>query len=147
LRKLIIPAVCAVAVLAIALLAAYPDTSEAGQEGSGTGVEPSVEPGIEPSVEPHIVMPTKSSRPGCEDDGLCYIPETVTAEVGQTIVWRNGDAAFHSVTSGTYEEPDGLFDSGHMDPDATFSHTFEAPGTYVYHCTLHPWMSGVIDVE
>ena len=152
-RKIIVPAACAVAVLsAVAILAAYPDPPESEpdvtMDGEVSGAEPDVTVDVEASgAEPHVVMPTKSSRPGCEEDGLCYIPEAVTAEVGQTIVWRNGDAAFHSVTSGTYEEPDGLFDSGYMDPDTTFSYTFDAPGTYVYHCTLHPWMSGVVDIQ
>lgn len=99
------------------------------------------------TAEPDIIMPTKSSRPGCEEDGLCYIPETISVHVGQTITWENADAAFHSVTSGTYEEPDGLFDSGYMDPEDLFSHTFDKPGTYSYHCTLHPWMYGTILVQ
>ena len=99
-----------------------------------------------PTAEPHIVMPTKSSRPGCEEDNLCYIPDVIAAEAGQTIIWRNGDVAFHSVTSGAYGEPDGLFDSGHMDPGDTFSYTFGESGTYRYHCTLHPWMAGVINI-
>lgn len=163
-RKIIVPAACAVAVLsAVAILAAYPDPPGAepdvtvdaetgGPESTRPGAAPETGQGVTvdaetPGAEPHVVMPTKSSRPGCEEDGRCYIPEAVTAEAGQTIVWRNGDAAFHSVTSGTYEEPDGLFDSGHMDPDTTFSYTFDTPGTYVYHCTLHPWMTGVVDVR
>ena len=99
-----------------------------------------------PNAEPHIVMPSKSSRPGCEEDNLCYIPDVAAAETGQTIIWRNGDVAFHSVTSGAYGEPDGLFDSGHMDPGDTFSYTFVESGTYMYHCTLHPWMAGVIHI-
>ena len=99
-----------------------------------------------PTAEPHIVMPTKSSRPGCEEDSLCYIPDVIAAEAGQTIIWRNIDVAFHSVTSGAYGEPDGLFDSGHMDPGDTFSYTFGESGTYRYHCTLHPWMAGVIHI-
>ena len=151
-RKIIVPAACAVAVLsAVAILAAYPDPEavpDVSVDVEAPGAVPDVSVDVEaPGAEPHVVMPTKSSRPGCEEDGLCYIPEAITSEVGQTIVWRNGDAAFHSVTSGTYEEPDGLFDSGHMDPDTTFSYAFDAAGTYVYHCTLHPWMSGTVVVK
>ena len=69
------------------------------------------------------------------------------AKIGETVSWKNKDSAFHSVTSGYYENPDGLFDSGHIDPDEKFSYTFTEPGVYSYYCTLHPWMNGMIKVE
>ena len=61
-------------------------------------------------------MPTKSSRPGCEETNSCYIPsEIIEIKAGEfNVTWQNQDAAFHSVTSGTYDNPDGLFDSGHL---------------------------------
>lgn len=140
LKKLIILAVCATAALSVvAMLATHqdpPDIAESVTEDT-----------VDVIPEPDVVMPTKSSRPGCEEEDLCYIPETVTIKAGQSLVWMNEDAAFHSVTSGTYEEPDGLFDSGYMDPADTFSYTFEDTGTYEYYCTLHPWMAGTVTVE
>lgn len=98
-------------------------------------------------IPPDVIMPTKSSRPGCEQENLCYMPHRIQVSVGYRVVWENQDAAFHSVTSGSYEEPDGLFDSGHMDPGDIFEYTFEDAGSYVYHCTLHPWMEGIVDVR
>lgn len=138
-------ALSAAALLAMALAATWPDPEPEREVGAEPEVAQEVAP--EPTTEPHVIMPTKSSRPGCEDEGLCYIPEAVAVDAGQTVVWKNGDAAFHSVTSGSYGEADGLFDSGHMDPEETFSYTFDEPGVYDYHCTLHPWMSGIIAVE
>lgn len=35
---------------------------------------------------------------------------------------------------------DNSFDSGILGPSEGFSWYFEAPGTYEYLCTLHPWM-------
>ena len=93
-----------------------------------------------------VVMPIKSSRPGCELEMLCYIPHTMRVLVDQKIVWENQDVAFHSVTSGVYGSEPRLFDSGHMDPGDEFGYAFEEPGRYVYHCTLHPWMDGVVEV-
>ncbi len=96
--------------------------------------------------EPNVIMPTKSSRPGCEIKDLCYIPSEISIIVGESVIWQNQDAAFHSVTSGTYEKPDGLFDSGHLDPNQYFKLNFEDIGEFDYYCTLHPWMKGKIIV-
>jgi plastocyanin len=41
---------------------------------------------------------------------------------------------------------DGSFDSGSLATDATFSQTFDAAGTFAYHCTIHPSMTGTITV-
>ena len=112
---------------------------------TSTKTEESQNPVKEINVD--VFMPTKSSRPGCEETNSCYIPSKIIASVNEEIVWINEDAAFHSVTSGTYEEPDGLFDSGHLDPNQSFTFTFEIEGDYDYFCTLHPWMKGTVYVE
>ena len=103
----------------------------------------------EPQIiaEADVIMPTKVSRPGCEETNSCYIPSIITAKQGQTITWKNEDVAFHSVTSGFYGEPSTLFDSGHLDPEQKFSVTFDEHGTFDYFCTLHPWMAGKVIVE
>jgi plastocyanin len=103
----------------------------------------------EPQIvtEADVVMPTKVSRPGCEKTDSCYIPSLITVKQGKQVTWKNGDVAFHSVTSGFYGEPDSLFDSGHLDPEEKFSVTFDEQGTIDYFCTLHPWMAGKVIVE
>jgi plastocyanin len=93
-----------------------------------------------------VVMPTKVSRPGCEETDSCYIPSKITVKQGQTVTWKNEDVAFHSVTSGFYGEPSTLFDSGYLDPEQKFSVTFDEQGTFDYFCTLHPWMAGKVIV-
>ena len=98
-------------------------------------------------IENMIIMPVKSARPDCGPNDECYIPSYYLAKIDETVYWINEDSAFHSVTSGQQENPDGLFDSGHIDPDEKFSYTFTEPGVYSYYCTLHPWMNGMIKVE
>ena len=98
-------------------------------------------------TQPDVIMPTKSSRPGCDDTNSCYIPSEVTVIEGQSVTWMNQDSAFHSVTSGFYGNSTGLFDSDYMDPYDLFSFTFLESGRYDYHCTLHPWMKGHVIVE
>ncbi len=94
-----------------------------------------------------VTMPTKSSRPGCDETNTCYIPSKISIRQGESVTWLNEDAAFHSVTSGTYENPNGMFDSGYLDPNESFSIKFEESGTFDYFCTLHPWMKGKVVVE
>ena len=98
-------------------------------------------------VEPDVIMPTKVSRPGCEIDDMCYIPSQFIVQKGDSVTWVNEDSAFHSVTSGFYDAPTELFDSGYLDPFQSFSYTFDDTGVYDYYCTLHPWMEGKIIVE
>jgi hypothetical protein len=94
-----------------------------------------------------VVMPSKVSRPGCEEIDRCYIPSNIVIEKGKQVTWVNEDSAFHSVTSGFYETPTELFDSGHLDPYESYTLTFDESGTFDYFCTLHPWMKGQVIVE
>lgn len=94
-----------------------------------------------------IIMPTKVSRPGCEKTDSCYIPSKIVIKQGNSVTWVNEDVAFHSVTSGYYDEPSEIFDSGYLDPEESFTFVFENIGIYDYFCTLHPWMKGQVIVE
>ena len=98
-------------------------------------------------VKGDVVMPSKVSRPGCEVKDICYIPSVIAIQKGKQITWVNEDSAFHSVTSGFYDAPIDLFDSGYLDPYESFTYTFDESGTYDYFCTLHPWMKGQVIVE
>jgi plastocyanin len=62
-----------------------------------------------------------------------FDPDSLTVAAGTTVTWTNEDSVAHTVTS-----DDGLFDSGNINKGDTFSYTFDKPGTYDYHCTLHP---------
>ena len=94
-----------------------------------------------------VIMPTKVSRPGCDETDRCYIPSLIVIEKGKQVTWVNEDSAFHSITSGYYGAPTELFDSGHLDPFESYTLTFDETGTYDYFCTLHPWMKGQVIVE
>ena len=98
-------------------------------------------------VEVMITIPVKAARPACGPHPECYIPSYYVTKLDEPVIWKNEDSAFHSVTSGSYGEPDGMFDSGHIDPYGIFSYKFEETGMHPYYCTLHPWMAGNIKVE
>ena len=67
--------------------------------------------------------------------------------VGDTIIWKNADTEFHDITSGTVDKgPDGIFASGPFSPGKSFTYKFSEIGVFPYYCTLHPHMSGVVNV-
>jgi len=85
--------------------------------------------------------------PNCQDTDECYIPATVTIDVGGTVTWSNDDTAAHTVTSGSAADgPDNVFDSSLFMVDATWSWTFDEAGTFEYFCMVHPWMVGTVIV-
>ena len=87
-----------------------------------------------------------SSTPGCEPE--CFIPSTVTIDVGGTVTWENNDTAAHTSTAGSPQDgPSGAFDSSLIMAGSSFSHTFDSAGTFDYFCMVHPWMTGVVAVR
>jgi len=72
-----------------------------------------------------------------------FNPQTLTINVGDKVIWRNGDTAQHTVTSDTGSE----LDSPLMQIGSTYEHTFNQKGEFDYHCTPHPSMKGKIIVE
>ena len=71
-----------------------------------------------------------------------FSPTAVTIKAGATVTWSNKDDEPHTVVSDA-----GLFRSGAMDTDESFSFTFDKPGTYHLTCSIHRRMVGTITVE
>ncbi|MGO9015994.1 MAG: plastocyanin/azurin family copper-binding protein [Dissulfurispiraceae bacterium] len=69
------------------------------------------------------------------DDQFPLIPVTVT--VGDTVLWTNNGSEVHTVTSGSGCGTDGIFNSGDLLPQHSFSHPFTQAGTYPYNCQYH----------
>jgi plastocyanin len=76
-------------------------------------------------------------------EGLKYSPQTIEIRAGETVAWNNKDLAPHTVTS----ETGGELNSGSIEVDASWSHTFAQPGEFRYSCTYHPEMKGTITVK
>jgi len=88
-----------------------------------------------------------SSEPGCELSNLCFVPAIATANVGDKIIFLNGDDAPHTSTSGTAARgPNGIWDSGLQQPGVDFVFIATNPGTFDYFCMVHPWMSGQLEI-
>jgi len=95
-----------------------------------------------------VSVPTGTAVPGCEETNECYLPDNVSINVGDTVIWHNTDTAAHTVTSGSPTDgPDGTFDSSLFMAGATFEVTFDDSGSYDYFCMVHPWMQGNVQVN
>lgn len=73
---------------------------------------------------------------------LKYAPASLTVKAGEKVTWLNNDSVSHTVTF-----DDSVFDSGVLGNGDSATYTFETPGTYTYHCTIHPSMKGTVVVK
>lgn len=90
---------------------------------------------------------TSGRRAAVEIAVFHFDPTPLTVRAGTEITWTNTDEILHTVTSGTREQPDGRFDGRLDGTGSTFSVRLTTPGTYQYHCSRHPGMDAVVNVE
>jgi plastocyanin len=112
----------------------------------------------------HIVtIPKGSANPSIDITNLeerkWYNPSKLEIESGDIVKWINNDRESHTVTSGVGSgiqslltnqlgTPNDIFDSGLFAPGESWSYNFtNKVGIFSYFCTLHPWMTGIVDVK
>jgi plastocyanin len=74
--------------------------------------------------------------------GFAFVPPELTIVEGDTVVWTNLDLVPHTATA-----DDASWDSGTLNHGESWSHTFQTAGSWEYHCTIHPEMTGTVTVE
>jgi plastocyanin len=98
------------------------------------------------AASPGLLVPATpgaGAEPAVTIVEFAFQPSTITITAGQTVVWTNRGEQNHTVTA-----DDGSFDSGELEPNDAFGNLFEQPGTFTYHCALHPdTMRGTVVVE
>ncbi len=72
---------------------------------------------------------------------FAFAPATLTVAPGQKVTWTNADSIPHTSTSA-----DKRWNSGPLTPGTSFSVRFDTPGTYVYGCSIHPFMQAKVIV-
>lgn len=74
-----------------------------------------------------------------------YTPAMIRVKVGDTVTWTNQDSVAHNVVSddGSPEAPDGPL----LNKGESYKFKFTKAGTYTYHCSPHPQMTGTVVVE
>ena len=71
-----------------------------------------------------------------------FAPSQVDALPGETVTWTNISPRTHTVSSDA-----ALFGTDELPPGGVFAQRFDAVGAYAYHCTIHPDMTGEVDVR
>lgn len=71
---------------------------------------------------------------------FAFAPSELTVPAGSTVTWTNTDGSGHLVAFADQS-------SDRLRKGATYSRTFDKPGTYAYNCTLHPSMTGSVVVN
>ncbi len=79
----------------------------------------------------------------------CYIPGTVTVEVGEKVIFSNTDSKPHTFTSGTADGGDAMdvFNSGLIPKDESWEYSPDTVGEFPYFCMVHPWQNGLLIVQ
>jgi plastocyanin len=115
-------------VVAVSLAGCGGDDSSSGGGGSSAGAS------SKPCASDAVVIKMANIK---------FDPAKTTAKVGQSVCWENDDTVDHdaSATSGASFKSD-LFGKGQ-----TFTTTVDTAGTVKYECTIHPGMTGEIDVK
>jgi plastocyanin len=72
---------------------------------------------------------------------FAFSPTSVNINVNDSVKWTWAGSP-HSTTSDT-----GLWESGVLGTGATFTHTFTSAGSFPFHCSVHPFMTGTISVQ
>jgi plastocyanin len=73
--------------------------------------------------------------------GKSFSPAAVTVVAGDSVAWRNSDFVSHDVRA-----TDGAFDSGPLGRLGAFSEAFASVGVHPFFCSIHPFMTGSVDV-
>jgi plastocyanin len=71
-----------------------------------------------------------------------FEPTPLVVKAGTTVVVTNADDTRHSVTADK-----GSFDTHDLDGGGRATFVLDKPGTYAYHCDIHDYMKGTIEVR
>jgi plastocyanin len=77
--------------------------------------------------------------------GFAFAPTLVHVRGGGKVTWINCEPA--GTPSHTTTADGGAWGSPLLDPGLTYTHTFNAAGTFTYHCEPHPSMTGQVIVD
>jgi plastocyanin len=71
---------------------------------------------------------------------MVFTPDSVTAQVGDTVVWDNADIFPHTASASKH------FDSGQIEAGKSFQTVVKKAGVINYLCLNHPSMKGKLVV-
>jgi plastocyanin len=75
-------------------------------------------------------------------EGMAFTPKVVAVKPGDTITWVNKDIFVHNVTAAA-----AGIKSGDLKPGQSWRHTVRRGASFDYLCSLHPVMTGQVQIE
>ena len=108
---------------------AGPASAPAAASQAAAGGAPTCNPGLDTTATQVAIA------------SFTFTPGQATATAGNSVSWTNADSTAHTVTF------DSGPDCGNLATGVSVSATFTSPGTYPYHCTIHPTMKGTVTVS
>jgi plastocyanin len=109
---------------------------------AGSGAAPAQTPAAAVAPSPPVAARADAALPIVIARDFMFAPNTIAVKAGSTVTWKNSDDEPHTVVSET-----GLFRSGALDTNESFTFRFDKPGTYRYACSIHPRMVGTVVVQ
>jgi plastocyanin len=80
---------------------------------------------------------------GCTATTWCFSPNPIVVTAGSSVTWTNNTGVTHTATSDT-----AAWTTGNIGAGATSAAvTFNTPGSFAYHCAIHPFMTGTVVVN
>ena len=137
------PIAAACAAIALALGACgKDDESQTGRDAGGDGATVTTNPTPEAGTSTQSEAGESNDIVSVGMKDIKFVPEELSVNVGQKIVWTNNEDVPHNVTA----KEGADFASDTMQKDATFEYTPKKAGTIGYVCTIHPGQNGTITV-
>jgi plastocyanin len=93
-----------------------------------------------PAAQPRAPAPARLRLVTIEE--MRFTPRTLIVRRGERVRWINRDPFPHTVTA-----KNGGFDSHSIPAGGSWTFVARVPGTYDYVCTLHPTMTGRLEVR
>jgi plastocyanin len=108
-----------------------------------TAAQATATPTPAPATQPTnvVVVQMLENPPG----HYFFQPSTLTITAGTTVVWYDNSDAPHTVTSDP-NAPSAFNTTSNVTQNKSFALVFNTPGTYNYHCNIHPNMKATITV-
>jgi plastocyanin len=75
-------------------------------------------------------------------NNFAFTPAKLTVPAGTSVSWKFEDSTQHTVTA-----DDNSFTSEALGAGQTYMHSFDTKGTLAYHCSIHPFMKGSVEVK
>jgi plastocyanin len=121
---------------------AAPSTTEFRALVPNPNVDPLIvpnPPGVDNATEQTVII----------DNARAYNP-TVIDSTGQNVTYMPLNSNYTMDGTESYVNSGWIWPEGQIPPGAppitSFTVTFEEAGTYPYICTVHPWMTGTVEV-